>query len=55
VCVGGKTTITKQTIAVSPTAQFVASRRTKEPGPTGWPGDFVEVRLDPWAVKEEGG
>ncbi len=37
---------------MSPTAQFVASRRTKEPGPTGWPGDFVEVRLDPWAVKE---
>jgi hypothetical protein len=47
----GKTEITKRTIAVGPTTQFVASRRTKEPGPAGWPGEFVEVRLDQWAVK----
>ena len=48
----GKTGITKKTIAVGPTTQFVASRRTKEPGPTGWPGEFVEATLDRWTVKE---
>jgi hypothetical protein len=47
----GRTEITKRTIAVGPTTQFVASRRTKEPGPAGWPGEFVEVKLDQWAVK----
>jgi hypothetical protein len=48
----GSTEVTKRTIAVSPTTQFVASRRTKEPGPTGWRGEFVDVPLDPWTLKE---
>ena len=47
----GQTEITRQTIAVAPSAQFVASKRTSEPGPAGWPGEFVEVPLGAWAVK----
>lgn len=48
----GKTEITRKTIAVGAATQFVASKRVKEPGPTGWPGEFVEVKLDPWMVRE---
>lgn len=47
----GKTEITRQTIVVAPSAQFVASKRASEPGLAGWPGEFVEVPLGAWAVK----
>ena len=47
----GKTQITRQTIVVAPSTQFVASKRSREPGPAGWPGEFVEVPLGAWAVK----
>ncbi|MEK7700648.1 MAG: hypothetical protein AAB418_01450 [candidate division NC10 bacterium] len=47
----GKTEITRQTIVVTPSTRFVASKRSREPGPAGWPGEFVEVPLSAWAVK----
>ncbi len=47
----GKTEITRQTIVVAPSAQFVISRRAREPGLAGWPGEFLEVPLGAWAVK----
>jgi hypothetical protein len=47
----GQTEITKRTIAVAPSARFVVAKRSPGPGPTGWPGEFVEVPLDPWAVR----
>jgi hypothetical protein len=47
----GQTEITHRTIAVEPSTQFVMLKRTREPGPSGWPGDFVEVPLGAWAVK----
>ena len=47
----GKTEITRQTIVVAPSAQFVMSKRTREPGPAGWAGAFVEVPLGAWTVK----
>jgi hypothetical protein len=48
----GQTEITKRTLAIAPSARFVAARRSQGPGPTGWPGEFVEVPLEPWAVRE---
>ena len=47
----GKTEITRQTVVVEPSTQFVMTKRTREPGPAGWPGEFVEVPLGAWAVK----
>ena len=48
----GKTLITERTIAVAPSTRFVAVRRSREAGPSGWIGELVEMPLDPWAVKE---
>ena len=48
----GKTEITRQTVVVEPSTEFVMTKRTREPGPAGWPGEFVEVPLGAWAVKE---
>ncbi len=47
----GQTEITLRTIDVVPSTQFVMLNRTREPGPSGWPGDFVEMPLGAWAVK----
>lgn len=47
----GKTEITRQTIVVEPSTQFVMVKRTREPGPAGWPGEFVEVPLGASEVK----
>jgi len=47
----GQTVITRRTIAVGPSASFVGAKRSREPGPGGWPGEFVEVKLGAWAVK----
>jgi hypothetical protein len=47
----GQTEITRRTIAVEPSTQFVMLKRSLEPGPSGWPGDFVEMPLGAWAVK----
>ena len=48
----GKTEITRQTVVVEPSTQFVMAKRTRELGPAGWPGEFVEAPLGAWAVKE---
>lgn len=47
----GKTVVMRQTIVVAPSTQFVASKRSREPGPAGWPGGFVDAPLGAWAVK----
>jgi len=47
----GQTEITHRTIDVGPSTQFVMLQRSREPGPSGWPGDFVEAPLGAWAVK----
>lgn len=47
----GQTEITRRTIGVEPSTQIVMLKRSREPGPSGWPGDFVEVPLGAWAVK----
>jgi hypothetical protein len=47
----GQTEITRQTVVVEPSTQFVLVKRTREPGPSGWPGGFVEEPLGAWAVK----
>lgn len=47
----GKTEITRRTVVVEPSTLFVMVKRSPEPGPSGWPGEFVEVPLGAWAVK----
>lgn len=48
---GGVTEITERTIAVIPSTEFTRVKRVPGPGPAGWAGDFVEVRLGVWEVK----
>lgn len=47
----GTIEVTRQTIVVAPSARFVVAKRTGEPGPAGWVGEFVEVPRGAWAVK----
>lgn len=49
---GGQTLVTERTIAVAPSTRFVAVRRSRDTGPSGFTGEFVDVPLDPWAVKQ---
>ncbi|HSE95579.1 MAG TPA: hypothetical protein VLD61_06775 [Methylomirabilota bacterium] len=47
----GQAVVTRRALPVEPSAQFVMLRRASAPGPSGWPGDFVEMPLGAWAVK----
>jgi hypothetical protein len=47
----GEPRVTPRTIAVTPTTAFVRVARTAAVPPTGWPGNYVETPLAPWAVK----
>ena len=46
----GKTRVTERTIAVGPSTRFLAAKRSREAGPSGWPGECVEEPLAAWTV-----
>lgn len=48
----GATEITPRTIAVTAATAFKQVKRAPGPGPTGWIGDFVEVGIGAWEVKQ---
>jgi hypothetical protein len=48
----GRTISTQRTFLVEPSTQFVMLKRRPEPGPSGWPGEFVEAPLGAWAVSK---
>lgn len=46
---GGVTEVTRRTIDITPRTQFVKVKRSLE-ATSGFPGEFVESRLEPWNV-----
>jgi hypothetical protein len=46
----GRTISTHRTYVVEPSTQFVMLKRSSQPGPSGWRGEFVEAPLGAWAV-----
>jgi hypothetical protein len=47
----GKTEVTPRHITVTSSTAWVRVRRADGPGPSGWPGESIEVWLAPWEVK----
>jgi hypothetical protein len=47
----GEPRVTPRTIAITPTTAFVRVARATAVPPTGWPGNYVETALTPWALK----
>jgi len=48
---GGKSTVTRFTVHVTPSTEFVRVKRASSVAPNGWLGDYVETKLPPWDVK----
>ena len=48
----GMPEITRRTIALVSTTEFKLAKRTRETGPTGWAGDFVEMGISARDLKE---
>lgn len=46
----GATVTTRRAITVPPGTEFVRVQRAED-APSGFPGDFVEVPLEPWRVE----
>jgi hypothetical protein len=46
-----QTVVMKRVIPVEASVRFVAIKRASGPGPSGWPGGFVQEPLGAWAVK----
>lgn len=49
---GGATVITRRTILVTPRTEFTQVKRVSRVGATGWIGDFAEVPLNAWEVRQ---
>ncbi len=47
----GKSEVTRRTIQVTPSTEFVRVKRASGVAPSGWDGDYVETRLAAWDVK----
>jgi hypothetical protein len=47
----GKSEITRYTMQVAPSTEFVRVKRASGVAPSGWFGDYVETRLSPWDVQ----
>ena len=47
----GKSEITRYTVQVTLSTQFVLVKRTSGVAPSGWIGDYVETNLPAWEVK----
>jgi len=50
--VQGATVLTTRTIVVTAATEFALVGRVDDP-PSGFPGDFIEERLDPWDLRYE--
>lgn len=48
--VRGATVVTTRTIVVTAATEFALVGRVDD-GPSGFPGDFIEERLDPWDLR----
>jgi hypothetical protein len=47
----GKSQVTRRTIQVTPSTEFVRVKRAAGIAPSGWDGDYVETRLAAWEAK----
>jgi len=47
----GESQVTRSTIRVTPSTEFVRLKRAAGVAPSGWIGDYVETRLAAWDVK----
>ncbi len=47
----GKTEITRRTIVVTSSTEWVRLGRSEGAGPSGWAGEAIETSITPWDVK----
>lgn len=47
----GESKVTRYTIRVTPSTEFVHVKRATGTAPSGWLGDYVETKLSAWEVK----
>jgi len=49
----GETLVTRRTVAVTRSTEFVAASRSPDAGPSGWVGEWIEVPVDVSAVNQD--